>query len=165
MSVNRSDTFYAAEGAAIGYGAQIKMGDGASPEVFEAIFGVDTITMGQTEVADTVRTHLRSPDAHQEHQPGMLDTSAITFGGIYKPTEWSLTAAGGGTGAFATGGLPTLVKARGIHNFQVTLPFGSPEPTVTVRGYLQGFSLADVNAEGVIKYTCGIMPTEAYDLP
>jgi hypothetical protein len=162
---DRSNTYYAATGASIGYGAQIKMGNGGSPETFESIFGVKSITMGTTEVADSDRTHLRSLNAHKEHAPGMLDTSAITFSGVYVPTEDSLSTAGGGTGPFAAGGLPTLVAARGIHNFKVTLPLGSPEPEVDVTGYLTGFSLSEVNAEGVIEYSCGIMPTQAITLP
>jgi len=162
---DRSDTFYAAEGGTIGYGAQIKMGDGASPEVFEAISGVDTITMGETSVADVVLTHLRSLNSHHEHAPGMLDTSALSFGGIYRPTEWSLSTAGGGSGAFASGGLPYHAQQRGIHNFVIVLPFGSPEPEVEIRGYLTGFSLEEVNTEGVIRFNCGLMPTQAMVLP
>jgi hypothetical protein len=163
---DRTDTYYAADGAAIGYGAQILMGEGdASPETFEAIYGVRSIAMGQTEVADTDRTHLRSLNAHKEHVPGMLDTSALSFTGVYKHDEDSLSTAGGGTGPFASGGLPTLVQARGIHNFIVRLPLGSPEPEVEIRGYLTGFSINEVNTEGLIEYTCGIMPTEAMTLP
>lgn len=162
---DRTGTFYNAEGGKIGYGAQVLIGNGASPETFEAIFGVRSITMGQTEVADTNRSHLRSPDSHHEHEPGMLDTSAITFTGIYKHDEDSLSAAGGGSGPFAAGGLPTLVPLRGIHNFIIRLPFGSPEPEVEVRGYLTGFSLNTIELENIIEYSCGIMPTQKYVMP
>jgi hypothetical protein len=165
MSVDRTDTNYAAEGGTIGYGAQFKVGDGASPEVFAAIFGVDTITMGETSVADVVLTHLRSLNAHHEHAPGMLDTSALSLGGIYKPDEWSLSTTGGGSGAFAAGGLPYLAQQRGIHNVAISLPFGSPEPEVSIRGYFTGFSLEEVNTEGVIRWVCGFMPTQAMVLP
>lgn len=162
---DRSDTFYAAEGGTIGYKAQFKVGDGASPEVFEAVFGVDTITMGETSVADIVLTHLRSPNAHHEHAPGMLDTSALSVGGIYKPDENSLATAGGGTGTFQGGGLPYLAQQRGIHNVVISLPFGSPEPEVEIRGYFTGFSLEEINTEGVIRWNCGFMPTQAMVLP
>lgn len=163
--MDRTDTNYAAEGGTIGYGAQLKIGDGASPEGFDAVFAVDTITMGETSVADVVLTHLRSPNAHHEHAPGMLDTSAISFGGIYKPDEWSLSTQGGGSGAFASGGLPYLAQQRGIHNIVISLPFGSPEPEVTLRGYFTGFSIEEVSTEGVIRYNCGLMPTQAMVLP
>ena len=44
---NRTDTYYAATGAIHGYGAQLMVGDGASPETFEAIAGVVSITPGR----------------------------------------------------------------------------------------------------------------------
>lgn len=165
MAEDRTDKYYSAEGGTIGYGAQVLMGDGGSPQEFEAIFGIRTITMGQTTVADTDMTHLRSPDAHREHAPGMLDTTPIEFGGIYKHNEWSLSETGGGSGAFAQGGLPKLSRERGIHDFRVRLPMGSPEAEVDVRGYLTGFSISEINQEGVIEWTCGLMPTQAYRLP
>jgi len=160
-----TDTTYAASGGTIGYQAQFKVGDGASPETFEAIYGVDTITMGETSVADVVRTHLRSPNAHHEHAPGMLDTSALSIGGIYDPAQDSLSTAGGGSGSFATGGLPYLAQQRGTHNVIITLPFGSPEPEVEITGYFTGFSLEEINTEGLIRWNCGFMPTQAMVLP
>ena len=44
---DRTDSFYAAESAVHGYGAQIEVGDGASPEAFEAIAGVTNIKPGE----------------------------------------------------------------------------------------------------------------------
>lgn len=160
---DRTNTTYAATEGTIGYLGQVLMGDGASPEVFEAIAYVRSVTFGETSVADVNRTHLRSPDAHHEHAPGMLDSSAITIRGIYAPNEQSLSTAGGGTGPFASGGLPYLVKQRGTHNFVVRHPNGTDEVEVT--GYLTGFSLSELAAENVIEYTTGIMPTQAYVLP
>lgn len=157
--------FYPAAEGSIGYGAQVLMGDGASPETFEAIAGVRSITFGETSVADVRRTHLRSLDAHHEHAPGMLDSSAIEVRGIYLPSEDSLATAGGGSGPFASGGLPYLVKQRGTHNFVVRLPIGSPGKEVEIRGYLTGFSISELSEENVIEYTFGIMPQQAFTLP
>jgi len=160
---DRTGTFYSADEGTIGYKTQVLIGDGTSPEVFEAIAGVRSVTFGETTVADVDRTHLRSPNSHKEHTPGMLDSSAIQIRGIYLPSEDSLSTAGGGSGVFASGGLPTLVIARGTHNFVVRLPDGVSEVEIT--GYLTGFSLSEASAEAVIEYTCGIMPTQAFVLP
>lgn len=160
---DRTNTTYAATEGTIGYLTQVLMGDGASPEVFEAIAGVRSVTFGETTVADVNRTHLRSPNAHHEHAPGMLDSSAIQVRGIYLPSEDSLSTAGGGSGVFASGGLPTLVPLRGTHNFVVRHPNGTDEVEIT--GYLTGFSLSEASAEAVIEYTFGIMPTQAFVLP
>lgn len=162
---DRTDTYYAAEGGAIGYGAQLLLGDGVSPEDFEAIFGVRSIQLGDTNIEDVDLTHLRSPDAHREHAPGMMDTDVFTITGIYKPDEWSLSTAGGGTGPFANGGLPYLRNQRGIHNWVIRLPFGSPQEEVEFRGYISGFSLGDITQDAVIEYTLTIQCTQAFGLP
>lgn len=160
---DRTNTTYAATEGAIGYLAQVLVGDGASPEVFEAVAGVRSVTFGQTTVADVNRTHLRSPNAHHEHAPGMLDTSAFEVRGIYLPSEQSLSTDGGGSGAFASGGIPYLVQQRGTHNFVVRHPNGTDEVEIT--GYFTGFSISELSTENVIEYTFGIMPTQALVLP
>ena len=162
---DRSDTFYAAEGGSIGYGAQVKLGNGASPETFESIFGVRSIALGDTAIEDVDLTHLRSLNSHREHAPGMMDTSAFTITGIYKPDEDSLSTAGGGTGPFASGGLPYLRNQRGIHNWTISLPFGSPAEEIEFRGYISGFSLSEIGQDNVIEYTLMIQPTQAFALP
>jgi|SRR5690606_3597494 len=162
---DRSDTYYAAEGGFIGYGAQLKLGDGASPEVFEAVFGVRNIQLGDTNIEDVDLTHLRSLNAHREHAPGMMDTDAFTITGVYKPDEDSLSTAGGGTGPFQGGGLPYLRNQRGIHNWIIALPFGSPAEEVAFRGYISGFSLSDLIQDAVVEYTLTIQPTQAFALP
>lgn len=165
MAVDRTDTYYAAEGGTIGYGAQLKKGNGASPEVFDAVFGVRNIQLGDTNLDDIDLTHLRSLNRHREHAPGMMDTDVFTITGIYKPDEWSLSTAGGGTGAWQNGGLPKLRNQAGIHNWVIALPFGSPQEEVGFRGYISGFSLGDITQDNVIEYTLTIQPTRAFSLP
>lgn len=162
---DRTETFYAAEGGFIGYGAQLLVGAGDSPETFEAVFGVESITFPKTEFSDTDTTHLRSPNRHHEHRAGMRDTSEITITGIYNPSEQSLSSAGGGTGPFQGGGLPVLAEDGNNRNFIVRLPIGSPAVELPIRGYIKGFSLNDLNTEDVVKYSLSLMPTQAFQLP
>src|SRR5688572_32691011 len=117
--MDRTDTFYAAAEAIHGYGAQLMVGDGSSPQQFEALATIVSITPGGMNTEDIDRTHLRSPDAHKEHMAGMRDSAAFTCTGIWLPEEQSQSNAGGGTGPFASGGLIALWRGRANHNFKI----------------------------------------------
>ena len=161
---DRSDSFYPAEGAIHGYGAQIMVGNGASPEAFEAIAAVVTITPGAMNTADIDRTHLRSPDAHHEHMPGLRDSAAFTVEGIWLPTEESQSNAGGGAGAFATGGLVALWRGRLTHNLKIALMDpGSPGTEWPFRGYVAQFQPGSITGADKINFTASFQPTQAYD--
>jgi hypothetical protein len=163
VMADRTNTFFAAEGAIHGYGAQLMVGDGASPEVFEAIAGVVSITPGAMNTADIDRSHLRSPDAHKEHMPGMRDSSAFQVAGIWLPAEQSQSNAGGGSGAFASGGLVALWRGRGTHNFKIVLGDGSPATEWPFRGYVAQFQPGAMGQDDKINFTASFQPTQAYD--
>lgn len=160
-----TDTFYPAEDAVPGYGAQVEVGDGSSPEEYEAVAGVRNIKPGEIGSADKDRTHLRSPDRHKEHASGMRDSGAIEFDGIYLKGAQSLTQAGGGSGAFQNGGLPAMAEDGLNRNFRIRMNDGSPETAVIVRGYVSKFSLGEINSDGDLTYNAAIMPARAYDHP
>jgi hypothetical protein len=123
-----SDTTYRTP-AKIGYLAQLKKGNGASPETFQAVANLTRITPGSTttEVIDT--THLRSPARHREKIAGMRDTTSYSIEGFWDPSDESLSNTGGGTGSFTEGGLLGLQvsaeEANWIIEFDVE-QFGSP---------------------------------------
>lgn len=161
---DRTDTFYAVSDASIhGYGAQLMVGDGASPEVFEAIAGILSITPGEMTTADIDTTHLRSPDAHREHRAGIRDSGAFTVTGVWLPEEQSQSNAGGGSGAFASGGLIALWRGRANHNFKIVLNDGSPATEWPFRGYVSQFQPGEIGVDDKINFTASFMPTEAYD--
>jgi hypothetical protein len=160
---DRTNTFYPAEGAIHGYGAQLMVGDGASPENFEAIAGVVSITPGEMSTADIDRTHLRSPDAHKEHMPGMRDSGAFQVAGIWLPDEQSQSNTGGGSGAFQSGGLVSLWRGRATHNFKIVLNDGSPATEWPFRAYVSKFQPGEIGQDDKINFTAEFMPTQAYD--
>lgn len=166
---DRTDTFYAAEGAIHGYGAQLEVGDGASPtEAFQAIAGVVSITPGAMNTEDINRTHLRSPDAHHEHMPGLRDSGAFTCEMIWLPTDESQSLAGGGAGSFTGGGLVDMWKNRTIHNFKIVLyADGSPSIEWPFRGYVSQFQPGQIGVGDKINATVSFQPTEDFsaDLP
>lgn len=155
-------TYYPSEGIN-GYGAQIMVGDGTSPEAFEAIAFVKTITPGEMATAVYERQHLRSPDAHKEKGAGWRDSGAFTLQGTWVPGAESQSNAGGGSGAFQTGGLIALWRGRAQHNFKIVLADGSPATEWPFRGIVTKFQPGSITAENDIDFTCEITPAQAYD--
>lgn len=162
---DRTDTFYPAEESIQGYGGQLLVGDGASPESFEAVAGVVNIQPGEGSSADVDTTHLRSPGRHREHRAGISDDGAWQIEMIYLPGEVSQSTVGGGTGAFQGGGLPAMRADGENRNFILRLNNGSPATEVAFRGYVSAFAIGSVEVDGVIHATAGIMPTQAIELP
>jgi hypothetical protein len=160
---DRTNTFFAAEDAIHGYGAQLMIGDGGTPEAFEAVAAVTTITPGEMLTEDIDRTHLRGPDAHKEHMLCMRDSGAFELEGIWHPEEQSQSNAGGGSGAFASGGVIALWRARSIHNMKIVLNDESPATEWPFRGYISQFQPGEIGVDDKINFTMGIQPTEAYD--
>lgn len=163
MAVDRTDTFYAADDSAQGYGAQLLVGDGTSPEEFEAVAGVVSIQPGGSNSADVDTTHLRSPDRHREHRAGISDDDAWTIDMIYLPGEWSQSTTGGGTGAFQNGGLPAMRADGENRNFKLKLNNGSPATEIEFRGYVGAFSISNIEVDGVVHATAEIRPVRAID--
>lgn len=168
MPTNRTDSFYAAEGAIHGYGAQLMKGDGGTVEAFEAIAAVVSITPGSMQTKDIIRTHLRSPDAHEEHMPGMRDSGAFSCELIWLPHEESQSFAGGGTGSFTGGGLVYDWQNRTTHNWKIVLfSDGSPSIEWPFRGYVSQFQPGQIGTADKINASVSFQPTESYsaDLP
>ncbi len=165
---NRTDTFYAAEGAIHGYGAQLEKGNGGGVETFEAVAAVISITPGAMNTKDIIRTHLRSPDAHEEHMPGMRDSGAFSCEVVWLPHEQSQSNAGGGSGSFVGGGLIADWTDRTTHNWKIVLySDGSPSIEWPFRGYVSQFQPGAIGTDDKINATVSFQPTESYsaDLP
>lgn len=164
---NLTDTFYsAADAAKHGYGAQFEVGDGDTPETFQAVAYVKVITPGNVSTADVLTTHLRSTGAHHEHRAGMRDSEAFQIEGIWVPTDESQSTTGGGSGSFTGGGLMAMWADRQNRNFKIVLPDneGSPSVEWPFRGYVASFQPGSITIDDeVIGFTASIQPTGAYD--
>ncbi len=159
-----TDTFYPVSDDSIhGYGAQLMVGDDTSPEQFESIAAVVSITFGAMETADIDTTHLRSPDAHREHRAGIRNSGAFTVAGVWLPNSQSQSNSGGGSGAFQEGGLIALWRGRANHNFKIVLNDGSPGTAFVFRGYVSQFQPGVIGVDDKIDFTASFMPTQAYD--
>lgn len=163
---NVTDTYYASEGFN-GYGSQLMVGNGASPEVFEAVAFIDTITPGNMETAVIDRTHLRSPEAHREKLAGLRDSGPFAIKGTWVPGHRSQSNTGGGSGAFASGGLVSHWRDRQIRNYKIVLSDGSPATEWPFTGFVSKFQPGEISGDNKVDFTAEITPTQDFsaDLP
>ncbi|MDH5244806.1 MAG: hypothetical protein OEW98_00020 [Betaproteobacteria bacterium] len=154
---NLTDTYYAAE-AIHGYGVQWEIGDGTSPEVFEAVPYVRKITPGAMTTAVIDKTHLRSPSAHREKKAGLRDSGPFAMELIYYPKHESQSNAGGGTGSFAAGGLCYMWINRLEKNMKFVLPDGSPETEIPFTGVITKYQPGEMGADGIIPLMIEVTP-------
>lgn len=68
-----------ASGAKHSYGSQLKIGDGAGPEVFTAIAEVQKISASGIKLDALETTNLASPDGYREFVGGLLDGGEISL--------------------------------------------------------------------------------------
>lgn len=152
-----SNTFYASEGVT-GYGSQLFLGDGASPENFEAVPYVKKITPGAFTTGVIDKTHLRSIGAAKEKKAGMRDISPIGVQLIYTPKHESQSNAGGGSGSFSGGGLMALSISREVRNWYFTVPDGSPETEVPFAGFVSKYQPGEISEDGLMMLDLEITP-------
>jgi len=163
-----TDQYFPSEGM-IGYGTQLLVAlDGdAATEATVAVAEITTITPGSIDTEDVDRTHLRSPDAHHEHMPGIRDSGAFELVGTLRldhESQNNTPTAGAVPGPAAPGGLIYLQRTRAIVNFAISLP---DDTLLPFRGYVQRFQIGSMGITGLLNFTAAIMPTESYsaDLP
>lgn len=99
--------------AKAGYGTLLKVGNGASPEVFTTVAEMDAVKPpGDTTDVIEVTNH-DSPGGYKEYIPTLLDTSPVTQTANYiNNTQQNL--------------IQTNLRAKTITNFQIVLTTGSP---------------------------------------
>jgi hypothetical protein len=162
---NRTGTNYTAETLAkYGMNAELMVGDGLSPEGFEAIAGIRTIAPGEKTTSDILLTHLRSPDAHEEHGPGRRDSGPFQFTAIWMPEEESQSLAGGGSDSFTNGGLFKLEQTRQIRNFRIRFAeTGSPGRFEwPFRGYIASLQPGSIEDNNIVELNGSIQPVLDY---
>ena len=156
-----TDTFYASK-ATIGYGAQLEVGDGASPEAFEAVADVISIQFGAMTTAVVDKTHLRSLAAHREKIAAIRDSGAFAIKCIYDPTHESQSKAGGGAGAFVSGGLLEMWINRVNKDFRIKLNNGSPATVLPFKGVITKYQPGQIVVDNKIELDIDITPVQDF---
>ena len=156
-----TNTFYAGD-AFHGYGTQLKVGDGASPEGFDAIADVISITPGEMSTAVIEKTHLRSPAAHREKLAGLRDSGPFTLNMNWRPKHESQSNAGGGSGSFSGGGLLSFWVDRIVRNWQIECSDGSPATVFEFSGFVSKFQPGEIGVDDKVNITVEITPTQDF---
>lgn len=166
---NRTGTHYTSETLAkYGMNAELLCGSKDSPQVFEAIAGIRTVAPGEKTTSDILLTHLRSPNAHEEHGPGRRDSGPFQFTAIWMPTEESQNRAGGGSDAFTEGGLFEMERQREIRDFRIRFDnAGTPGFEWPFRGYIASLQPGEIVDNNIVELSGSIQPVLDYssDLP
>lgn len=164
-----TNTYYAGD-AFIGYGAQMLVGQGGSPETFVAIPDIESITPGDMTTGIVQITHLRSPDRHHEKKGTIRDSGPIVCAGNYRPSHGAHKQTGG-DGFSATHNLLSLWINVTENNFQFVLPdradagaTGSPLVAISldIRGVITRYQIGEMTLEGKVPFTCEITPLRDY---
>lgn len=112
--------------ARAGVGATLKMGDGASTEVFTAIGGIVNLSGPELSVEEIEATSLDSTGGYKEYIPGMKDGGAVSFTMHFSNDAQQRTLRG-------------KLGAASPTNYKVTLPT-SPPCVITFAGNLTSWS-------------------------
>ena len=165
--------YYAGE-AIHGYGAELLVGQGDSPESFVAIADVVSITPGDMTTAVIDKTHLRSPGAHREKLAGIRDSGPFVVRVNWRPTHGSQsletnTASDGFTAGY---GALALWRNRTETNFKILVPTvvgGSPAEQLewAFAGVVTKFQPGEIGVDSKIDATIEITPLRdsSADLP
>ncbi len=162
-------TFYAGD-AFIGYGSELRIGQGDSPETFVAVADVTLITPGEMTTGVIEKTHLRSPDRHREWLATLRDSGAFAIAGNYRPGHGSHTV-NGGDGFDPDRSLVSMWRDVTEANFEIALPDdaaggGSPPGIVlSFRGVVTKYQIGQIGVDVKVDFTAEVRPLQAYTLP
>ena len=154
-----TNTYYAAQGSVHGYGSQFMVGDGASPEAFEAVAEVSEIVFGDMSTVVFERTHLRSLNAHREKLAGLRDSGPFSMKLNYRPGHESQNRVGGGSGSFASGGVLNLWINRTTKNFKIVMS-DSPATEIPFAGVITKYQPGTIGPDGGTDLTVEVTPID-----
>jgi len=152
--------YYASE-AFIGYGTELGVGQGDSPETFTSAPTIMTITPGDLTTGVVDATHLRSPARHREKKGTIRDSGPITCAGHYVPGHGAHNI-DGGDGFDATHNLIYLWRNVVENNFRITMPADAGSLTLDLRGVITKYQVGELSTENLCPFTLEITPLQDY---
>lgn len=158
---NRTGTYYAGE-AFIGYGAEVLVGDGTSPQNFQSVAGVVSVTPGDWTTAVIDKTHLRSPAAHREKLLGLRDSGPFVMVMHCMPTDETQSRAGGGTPSFTSGGLLAKWIAREELDWIIRVADGSPQTELPFVGGITRYQWGEITVDNLVTLTVEVTPLQDF---
>ncbi len=153
-------TFYANTGG-IGYGTEIGVGQGNSPQTFTSIPVVMKATPGDLTTGIVDATHLRSPERHREKKGTIRDSGAIVCDSFYVPGHGAHKL-GGGDGFDSTHNLLYLWTNVVQNDFLITFPDDFDNLTLELRGVITKYQVGEISLEALVPFTLEITPLQGY---
>lgn len=117
---------------ALGFNTALKVGDGASPEVFTSVAFVSNISISGYSVDSVEVTTHDSPNGFREYIAGLADGGEVSFDLVFDPAN--------ATHNETTGGLKAIMDSKAVKNFKVEFPL-SPVKTWAFAGFLTSFEI------------------------
>lgn len=146
----------------IGYGAELLVGQGNSPETFSAVKGVVSIKLGKLTAEKIRRTHLRSPNRAHEYTTGLADYDAISVRVNWDPTHGSQAATVVADGFVSGRGLLALNVSQATANFVARLQINGVPFDWPFSGKVMSFDPPEINNDGLLEATFEIQPVSDY---
>lgn len=116
--------------AIAGIGTLLKVGDGASPEVFSTIASITNISGPKITAAQYDVTSMDSTNNYREFISGLKDGGEVSFSIFFNPSET--------THKEGTGGLLKFLEDRTVKNWRIDFPV-SPVARWSFAGVVTGF--------------------------
>lgn len=146
----------------IGYGTELLVSQGNSPETFLAVKGVVSIKLGKLTAEKIRRTHLRSPNRAHEYTTGLADYDAISVRCNWDPTHGSQAATGTSDGWASGQGLLALNISQETTNFIARLQIGGQNFDWPFSGKVMAFDPPEITNDGLLEATFEIQPVSDY---
>lgn len=153
-------TYYAND-TDIGYGAELLVGQGTSPETYVAVKAVVEIELGELMAEKIKRTHLRSLNRHHEYTTGLADSEAIVVKVNWDPNHGSHNR-GGADGFSAGKGLLGLQISQDTNAFRAVLQIGGSPYNWDFSGKVMGYKPPTINNDDLLEATFTIQPVSDY---
>lgn len=160
---DETSNFYAGN-ADIGYGTEVLVGQGGSPESFVALQDVVSISGLESFTNEVIdKTHLRSPGRAREKMVGLADYESVVITCQYDPAN--VTGghkSAGGDGFSATHNMPALQRSALETNFKVLFGSGSPQEELDIVGIVSGMTRDEISVNGKLQRRYTITPLRDY---
>lgn len=133
-----------------GIGVVLKMGDGASPEVFTTVANCTNLSAGGVTLNMIDATHLDSPDFYQEFLPGLKAADEWTFTLQWDPSNPTHSG---------TTGLRAKLEARTLVTFRVDTDAIGMTKSLEADAYVSQLGNVEITPEAIMTQSCTIRPS------
>ena len=140
----------AATSGKTGIGVLLKLGDGASPEVFATVANVTQLNAGGVSLGTVEATHLNSPNYYEEFLATMKTSDTWTFTLQWDPTNATHDG---------TTGLRKKLEDRTLCNMQVNPYAIGLAKGLSASGYVTQMGNISITPTGVMTQECQFRPT------